>query len=337
MSGGAKLRHLPLAGEPDSGQDAGFAQVLSREGRSLRRGAVTTVQINVGKLCNMACLHCHVDAGPRRTEIMPARVAERVLQVLAASRGVRCVDITGGAPELNPHFREIVVAATRAGHEVIDRCNLSVLLELPKTAEFLAENAVHVIASLPCYSAANVDRQRGAGAFDKSVRALRLLNGLGYGRPDSGLELDLVYNPVGASLPPSQATLEAKYRAELRAAFGVEFNRLLTLTNMPIARFAHALARDEQLDGYMDLLMSAHNPAAVDHVMCRSLVSVSWDGRLFDCDFNQMLELPHPEPQQRTLWDIASFDALSGSSIATGRHCFGCTAGAGSSCGGALS
>jgi radical SAM/Cys-rich protein len=336
MSRDSRALRLPLARERPAAHDSSFEQALSDAGRTLGRDAVTTVQINVGKLCNMACLHCHVDAGPKRTEVMPARVAERVLQLLAASRGVRCVDITGGAPELNPHFRELVAASARAGREVIDRCNLSVLLELPQTAEFLAENHVHVIASLPCYSAANVDRQRGAGAFDKSIRALRLLNALGYGKRD-GLELDLVYNPVGPSLPPAQAALEPKYRAELRAAFGVEFNRLLTLTNMPIARFAHALARDAQLDPYLELLVHAFNADAADRVMCRSLVSVSYDGRLFDCDFNQMLELPRPEAHQQTLWDIASFDALSSSRIASGRHCFGCTAGAGSSCGGALS
>jgi radical SAM/Cys-rich protein len=327
-----KCHHLPLADLQPGGRTRAFEPELSRT-------RVTTVQVNVGKLCNMACLHCHVDAGPKRTEMMSASVAERVLELIDASPEVRCVDITGGAPELNPHFRRLVSRAAGAGREVIDRCNLSVLLEpgLSGTAEFLARTRVHVIASLPCYSADNLDRQRGTGAFDKSIQALRLLNELGYGQHGSGLELDLVYNPLGPSLPPPQHELELRYRSELGGSLGIVFNRLLTLTNMPIARFAHALARDNRLDPYMDLLVGAHNPAALEHVMCRSLVSIAWDGQLYDCDFNQMLELSHPDRQQQSIWSIASFDELSSSRIATATHCFGCTAGSGSSCGGALS
>jgi len=297
--------------------------------------------VNVGKVCNQACHHCHVEAGPKRTESMPERVADRVLELLAADGGIATLDVTGGAPELNPSFRRLVVEARRLGRRVIDRCNLTILFEPGQDdlAAFLAEHAVAVTASLPCYTADNVERQRGQGVFDKSIRALQRLNALGYGRPDTALRLDLVYNPVGAFLPPAQAELEARYRRELAGAFGITFDRLLTINNMPIKRFAGMLARDGSAEAYQALLVNHFNPATVDDLMCRSLVSVGWDGRLYDCDFNQMLELPLAAPDAgwpRTIWDVDDLRGLDGSPIATGRHCFGCTAGAGSSCGGAL-
>ncbi len=307
----------------------------------LRRGRVTTLQVNVGKLCNMACHHCHVEAGPKRSEVMSGEVAARVVEVLAHNPGVEIVDLTGGAPELNPSFRSLVSQARKLGRRVIDRCNLTILFEpgMEDLAHFLAEHRVEVVASLPCYQRENVEKQRGMGAFGKSIEALRVLNGVGYGRPGTGLLLDLVYNPVGASLPPPQAGLEAAYRRELGELFGIQFNRLLTITNMPIQRFARLLERTGQHEAYMSLLVNHFNAATVPGLMCRSLLSVGWDGRLYDCDFNQMLELPlgaDPDAGPRTLWRLGSLDALEGARIATGDHCYGCTAGAGSSCGGAL-
>jgi radical SAM/Cys-rich protein len=306
----------------------------------LLRGPVTTLQVNVGKLCNMACHHCHVEAGPKRTEIMSREVAARVVDVLAANPGVDLVDLTGGAPELNPSFRWLVAEVRRLGRRVIDRCNLTVLFEpgMEEFAGFLAVHQVEVVASLPCYQLENVEKQRGKGAFGKSVQALRLLNGLGYGRPGSGLVLDLVYNPVGPSLPPAQASLEGAYRRELGELFGIEFSRLLTIANMPIKRFAHLLERTGQQEAYMSLLVNHFNAATVPGLMCRSLVSVGWDGQLYDCDFNQMLEIPlgADTGRPRTVWTLNSLDALEGARVATADHCYGCTAGAGSSCGGAL-
>lgn len=314
-----------------------FQDVLRRHRLwPLRRGAVEILQVNVGKLCNQACHHCHVEAGPKRKEIMSRSTAERIVELLAASPTIETVDITGGAPELNPWFRYLVESARDLGHKVIDRCNLTVFFEsgMEWLPEFLAEHEVEVVASLPCYSAKNVDRQRGRGVFDKSTEALRRLNGLGYGRPGSSRILTLVYNPVGAFLPPPQAKLEAEYRRELRDAFGIDFHRLFTITNMPIKRFAADLARRGEEEAYMALLVNHFNPAAAEGVMCRSLVSVGWDGTLYDCDFNQMLEIRVPGPG-RTIFDVAGFDELAREKIATGSHCFGCTAGAGSSCGGA--
>ncbi|GIW42737.1 MAG: radical SAM/Cys-rich domain protein [Candidatus Binatia bacterium] len=322
--------------------DSAFARTLRRHGCGpLVRGRVRTLQVNLGKLCNMACQHCHVEAGPKRTEIMPRSVAERVVELVAASPGIETVDLTGGAPELNPNFRWLVRQCRGLGREVIDRCNLTVLFEagMEDLAEFLAAHEVHVIASLPCYSAENVEKQRGHGAFAKSIAALKILNALGYGRTNSRLRLDLVYNPVGASLPPPQKRLEAKYKEELAKLFGIEFHNLLTITNMPIQRFARWLERAGQYDAYMQLLADHFNPATLSSVMCRSLLSVGWDGRLYDCDFNQMLEIEIGAACRggvRTVWDISSTDELEGRAIATREHCFGCTAGAGSSCGGAL-
>jgi radical SAM/Cys-rich protein len=274
----------------------------------LRRGRTTTLQLNVGRKCNQACHHCHVGAGPKRTEMIDRRTAERVVELLAATSGIDLVDITGGAPELSEHFRWVVGEARRMGKRVIDRCNLTILFEPGQQdlAQFLAAHRVEVVASLPCYSAANVDRQRGRGVFDRSIEALLQLNALGYGRAGSGLQLDLVYNPLGPSLPPAQGPLEARYKRELADAFGIVFNRLYTLTNMPIQRFAAQLEREGRLHEYLGLLVNHFNPATVPELMCRTLVSVGYDGRLFDCDFNQMLEVPLGAGA-RTVWDV---DAL---------------------------
>lgn len=305
---------------------------------TLRRTVPTTLQVNVGKLCNQACHHCHVDAGPARREIMTLATASRVIELLEANPTLRTVDLTGGAPELNPHFRLLVAGARRAGRAVIVRCNLTVLFApaMEWLPEFYRANQVRLVCSLPCYSEENVTRQRGGGVFARSIDALRLLNRLGYGTGAD--ELDLVYNPVGASLPPAQAGLEARYREELGANFGVRFNRLLTITNMPISRFADQLARAGQHTAYLGLLVNHFNPATVAGLMCRSLISVGYDGKLYDCDFNQMLELPLGAAAGRllTIWDVHDLRGFADAPIATGAHCFGCTAGSGSSCGGAL-
>jgi radical SAM/Cys-rich protein len=330
------------AGDPVSSGDrhSSFGGALRAHGLfPLRRGPVTTLQMNLGKLCNQACHHCHVDAGPARTERMQAATVDRLLAVLAASRSVAVVDVTGGAPELNAEFRRLVGAARALGRRVQVRCNLTVLFEdgMADLPEFYRAHAVELVCSLPCYTADNVDRQRGHGVFDKSVEALRMLNAIGYGIAGSGLALDLVYNPVGPTLPPPQANLQARYKDELRRTFGVEFGRLFTITNMPIKRFADMLERTGALDAYLGLLVNHFNSATVGCLMCRSLLSVGWDGALYDCDFNQMLELPLAGDRARpTLWSITSCDDFDGLPIATGAHCFGCTAGAGSSCGGVL-
>lgn len=321
-----------------AGAHPDFARSLARhDAAPLRRGPVTTLQVNVGLRCDLACHHCHVEAGPKRTEMMDAATAERVLVLLERSPGVGTLDLTGGAPELNPHFRSLVRGARALGREVIDRCNLTVLFQPGQedTAAFLAEQSVHVVASLPCYSRENVERQRGRGVFGRSIEGLRRLNALGYARPGTGLRLDLVYNPQGPRLPPPQAALEAAYRRELDELFGLRFDRLLTITNMPIRRFAHALERDGKLAGYLGLLAEHFNPATLPGLMCRSLVSVSWDGRLHDCDFHQMLEIPLGD-RPRTIWDVDDLESLAGEAIAVASHCHGCTAGSGSSCGGAL-
>jgi radical SAM/Cys-rich protein len=318
-----------------------FAERLSREGLRLERAPLDTVQVNVGLLCNQACHHCHVDAGPNRVEQMDGPTARRVLELLAATPAVRTLDVTGGAPELNPWFRLLVARGRELGLEVIDRSNLTVLFEPGQEdlAEFLSRHDVRIVASLPCYTQQNVDAQRGRGVFEKSIRALRVLNEHGYGRGgrgDGGLRLDLVYNPGGAHLPGDQAALERDYKARLREDHGIEFDRLLTLANLPINRFRQRLERDSRFDEYMELLAGSFNPRTVPGLMCRSLVSVGWDGRLYDCDFNQVLELPAGEAP-RTLWSVESFSVLDRGAITVGDHCYGCTAGQGSSCGGALS
>ncbi len=318
-----------------------FDQRVQQEGLRLSRSSIETVQINVGKLCNQACHHCHVDAGPKRTEIMTRQTAEHVLDFVRAADAAT-VDITGGAPELNPSFRFLVAEARREGRQVMDRCNLTVLLEPGQEdlIDFLAAMQVEIVASLPCYSLENVDAQRGRGVYDKSMQALLRLNDAGYGRDGSGLTLNLVYNPVGAFLPPPQGQLQEDYRRELGERFGITFNHLYTLTNMPIARFARALERDGKLDGYVELLAHAFNPHTLDSLMCRNLVSVSWDGYLFDCDFNQMLDLRLGNGTPFRLGHTPAAQlvrVLTMREIRVDSHCYGCTAGAGSSCGGALS
>ena len=303
----------------------------------LRSTGITVFQLNVGKLCNQTCRHCHVDAGPDRIESMSRETAELCIHALAQT-GIPMVDITGGAPELNPNFRWIVEQACALNRHVIDRCNLSVLL-LPSQADlaqFLAAHAVEVVASLPYYRGAQTDAQRGEGVFDKSIQGLRRLNELGYGKPASGLVLNLVHNPVGAFLPHRQEAIESQFRKELRVKHGIEFNHLYTITNMPISRFLEFLVDSGNYEGYMERLANAFNPAAAAGVMCRYTLSVGWDGTLYDCDFNQMLDLPIGSGASRHIREF-NFSQLQQRTIVTGNHCYGCTAGSGSSCGGAVS
>ena len=325
-----------------------FRDVLAGHGQVLPdREPLHTVQVNLGKVCNQACLHCHVEAGPKRTESMSQPVMDRVLELIERSEGVRTVDITGGAPELHPRFRWLVTQVRAMGLHVIDRCNLTILSEPGQEdlALFLADNEVEIAASLPCYSAKNVDAQRGKGVFGRSISGLQQLNALGYGQQDGKLQLKLVYNPGGPSLPPDQAALEEEYRRRLQDDFGVQFSQLLTITNMPINRFLESLKRKGQLRRYIQLLEASFNHHNLSGLMCRSQVSISYDGMLFDCDFNQMLQLPvglgdvtrtNSAEQLKSVSDIEHFDELRGGAITTATHCLGCTAGAGSSCGGAL-
>lgn len=319
-----------------------FEALVASKGLDLRPLSIATLQINVGKLCNQACLHCHVDASPIRTEMMDSRTAERVIEVLLADDRITALDITGGAPELNPHFRWLVTEARRGGKHVMVRHNLTVQFDgNPQTGEsmedlpaFFAEQGVEVISSLPYYSEYFTDRQRGRGVFNKSVEGIRRLNDVGYAKPGTGLMLNLVYNPVGAFLPAAQAALEADFKRELWNKSGLVFNSLYTITNMPIHRFKESLLRHGGYEEYMTKLANAFNPAAAEGVMCRTLVSVDYDGRLSDCDFNQMLDLPLTPgtPQSIFDWDA---DAVLNRRIVFADHCLGCTAGAGSSCGGA--
>ena len=305
---------------------------------ALRRIKLDTLQVNLGYRCNQTCLHCHVNAGPNRTEMMDAATVALVLDVLR-ERNPGTLDLTGGAPELNVHFRALVRGTRALGVRVIDRCNLTILNEPGQEglAGFLAEQGVEITASLPCYSPANVDRQRGEGVFDRSIAALRTLNDLGYGQNATGLLLNLVYNPQGASLPPPQGKLEEDYKRELLLHFGIRFNHLFALTNMPIQRFGSTLVSKGEFAQYMKLLRGAYQAQNLDTVMCRSMVSVDWQGNLYDCDFNQMLGLPaHLTGNPRAhLRDLLLRDVV-GAPIATADHCYGCTAGQGSSCGGAL-
>ena len=301
------------------------------------RQSLHTLQVNLGYRCNLSCAHCHVNAGPTRTEQMSRETAAQVLALLARD-GIRQLDLTGGAPELNPHFRWLVSEARALGVQVIDRCNLTVLLEPGQEdlAGFLASQQVVITASLPCYLEDNVTAQRGRGVYDQSIEAIRRLNALGYG---DELTLDLVYNPVGATLPPPQAALEQDYRRELGERFGIRFNRLLTLTNMPISRFGAVLLAKGQYPAYMQLLRDNFSQDNLETVMCRGLLSVDWQGFVYDCDFNQMLDLPMLA-SDRPRWhisDLPGAQELNGREVRTGEHCFGCTAGQGSSCGGALS
>jgi len=306
---------------------------------TIRRGLLNTLQVNLGYLCNQQCLHCHVNAGPNRKELMSPAVMAEVLAFIDRSQ-IRTLDLTGGAPELNPEFRYLVAEARARGVHVIDRCNLTVLQEPGQEglARFLADHQVEVIASLPCYQEENVDRQRGKGVYEGSMKGIQSLNALGYGHEGTGLVLNLVYNPTGPYLPPPQDQLESDYKRELQERFGLLFNQLLTITNMPIKRFGSTLISRGQFQSYMDLLRSSYRADNLETVMCRELLSVDWQGYVFDCDFNQMLGLPlvmHGKSRIH-LRDIHP-ETLEGQPIVVADHCYGCTAGQGSSCGGALS
>ncbi len=343
-----KLRQSPLAEASAQleilnapSELSNFDAVIQEKGLDrLSADGVEILQVNVGKMCNMTCRHCHVDAGPDRREIMTRETIDQCLEALRNS-DIHTVDLTGGAPEMNPDFRYFVTEARKLGKHVIDRCNLTILLApgYEDMAEFLAENQVEIVASLPCYLPDNTDMQRGDGAYQSSIEALQRLNKLGYGMPASdgedALMLTLVFNPVGPSLPPDQQMLEEKYRQHLRKEYQIEFNRLFTITNMPISRFLDELIESNQYEAYMDTLVNAFNPAALSGVMCRKMISVGWDGLLFDCDFNQMLEIATTKDQPKHIRD---FDAslLGSRQIVVDQHCFGCTAAAGSGCLGAI-
>ena len=318
---------------PQSGPN--FDDVLIQHGLKLEHAKPNELQINLGKLCNLACHHCHVDAGPKRTEIMTWETMQKILS-WAKKAGIQKADLTGGAPEMNPHFQEFCHALLDMGVQITSRCNITVLYEKGQEdlAQWYADNKIRLVCSLPCYTEDNVDAQRGKGVFDKSIAGLQLLNSLGYGH-DEALSLDLVYNPGGAFLPPPQASLEQDYRKMLGDNFDITFSNLLAITNIPINRFAHALHRDGEIDGYQQLLVNNFNATTVEQLMCRHLINLDWEGRVFDCDFNQMLDIPLSGRETRYLWDI-EIDGVHGQPIATNRHCFGCTAGAGSSCGGVL-
>jgi radical SAM/Cys-rich protein len=317
-----------------------FSARLSAEGLQLHRARPEILQINVGKLCNLTCVHCHVNAGPRRSEIMTRQTIDLIVDWLTKTE-IPIVDLTGGAPEMIPDFRYFIkrVKTLTTPRHVIDRCNLTILLEpgYENLGQFLAKHKVEIIASMPCYTPENVNAQRGEGVFDGSIKALQLLNSLGYG-VDLDLPLHLVYNPVGAFLPPPQAQLEADYKRELKEHFGIVFNKLYTITNLPIARFAAYLRHNNKLDEYMELLITAFNPETVNGLMCRNTISVGWRGEVYDCDFNQQLGMQWSRnggSKPMFLWHIDS-DSLQDREIMTGDHCFGCTAGAGSTCGGAI-
>ena len=312
-----------------------FSSHLARHRVPFARRRPEILQINVGKLCNLTCTHCHVNAGPKRQEIITRATIDRIVEWLAPT-DIPTVDLTGGAPEMIPDFRHLISELKRQGRHVIDRCNLTILLEpgCEGLAKFLRDHRVEIVASMPCYSAENVNAQRGDGVFDASIAALKMLNSLGYGVRDE-LPLHLVYNPVGASLPGDEAALEADYKRELAAHFDIRFQRLYTITNMPIARFSSWLRREGKLDEYMETLVAAFNPASVDRLMCRHTISVGWRGEVYDCDFNQQLGMHLGNGTPLFIWDLdpATFAEYA---IRTADHCFGCTAGAGSSCGGAL-
>lgn len=330
--------NLPILTSPPAHD---FAAKLAATGTTLPPISIETLQVNVGKLCNQACLHCHVDASPVRTEMMEEKTVARIIEILAQHDEIRNLDITGGAPELNPFFDRLVIEARGLGKHVMVRHNLTVQLDgNPRTKEskeylpdFFAEHRCEVISSLPYYAEYFTDRQRGRGVFAGSIEGMRRLNDRGYGIEGSGLMLNLVYNPAGAFLPAAQSSLEADFKRELGEKWGLSFNSLFTITNMPIHRFREDLKRRGGLEEYMQKLVNAFNPVAADGVMCRSLVNVNYDGRLSDCDFNQMLDLPLLGQAPRTIFDW-DFDAILGRRILFADHCFGCTAGAGSSCGG---
>lgn len=316
----------------------GFKERLKAAGAILQRRGVEVLQVNLGRYCNLACIHCHVESGPTRKEMMRRENVEAVLKFLARAT-IPTLDITGGAPELHPDFAHLVSSARRLGRRVMDRCNLTVIFEpgMEGLPEFFKRHEVELVCSLPCYSQENVDKQRGKGTFEASIRALQRLNEMGYGEPQSGLLLNLVYNPVGPHLPPPQADLEHDYRRILSEQFGIVFNQLFCLTNMPITRYATHLRLRGEYERYLRLLESHFNAATLDQVMCRNLISVGWDGSIYDCDFNQMLDLPLTDGAGNRL-EIGSLtlDQLAERTIAVGDHCYACTAGSGSSCGGAL-
>lgn len=313
---------------------ASFNQLVSSENSVLRRASVTTVQLNVGKVCNQSCSHCHVDAGPLRTESMSWATMQQVIDALPGL-GVQCVDITGGAPELNPHFRQLIQTLSGSNYSVMVRCNLTIIQEpgMQDLPDFYRDNDVHIVASLPCYTEETTDGQRGKGVFNRSIDALRKLNQVGYGQ---SLPLDLVYNPSGAFLPPDQDDLECQYRHKLRKEFGIEFSRLVTITNVPVGRFARALKAAGQYESYVALLRAAFNGDTVPGLMCRHLINVGWDGTIYDCDFNAMEESPilH-QGKPLTVWQLDKETSFA-TAIATADYCFACTAGCGSSCTGAL-
>jgi len=315
--------------------------LLKTDFPSLKRSSLDTLQLNLGYTCNQSCKHCHVNAGPNRTEQMSLDTINDVLAFIK-KHDIRKIDLTGGAPEMNPHFRYLVSQASSLGLEIIDRCNLTILaLEgYEDLGEFLAQHKVQVVASLPCYNKDNVDEQRGKGVFDESIKGLITLNKLGYGQPDSGLNINLMYNPTGSFLPPEQDKLEADYKQKLLSDFGIVFNQLFTLTNMPIMRFGSSLISKGEFESYMQLLKTSHSAANLQTVMCRSLISIDWQGYIYDCDFNQMLDIPSSlkEPLNiKTYIGDVNLSALQESNILVADHCYGCTAGSGSSCGGALS
>lgn len=302
----------------------------------LKPTTIETLQINVGKMCNQTCAHCHVDAGPDRKEIMTRKNMQLCLDILEHS-DIKTVDLTGGAPEMNPNFRWFVEEIAKLGKHIINRCNLTIIRANPKYYDlpiFFKAHQVEVVSSLPHYTSRKTDRQRGDGVFDTSIKALQMLNEVGYGKPDSGLALNLVYNPAGAFLPGDQTTLENEFKKKLKKDFNIDFNQLFAITNMPISRFLDYLLQSEQYEKYMEQLVTAYNPVAIGNVMCRNMLSISWDGYIYDCDFNQMLELKVTS-KRKHIKDF-NYAELLDRNIVIGQHCFGCTAGAGSSCGGEL-
>jgi radical SAM/Cys-rich protein len=329
-----------LPSSPATGENQPFMQPFSHKihpTNDLTRRAIDTLQVNLGRYCNLACIHCHVESGPTRTEMMNRETVNAVLRFLASSN-ISALDITGGAPELNPNFDYLVESAVGLGRHVMDRCNLTVIFEPEKDylPEFFKRHRVELICSLPCYSEENVDRQRGKGTFELSIRALQMLNAIGYGKDDN-LVLNLVYNPVGPHLPPPQEKLEQDYKDILNEQFGLVFNQLFCLTNMPITRYATHLKLRGEYDSYMNLLESSFNPSTLEQVMCRNLISVGWEGLIYDCDFNQMLNLPIRDRAGKPLHiSSLSIEQVRNHAITIGDHCYACTAGAGSSCGGTL-
>jgi len=315
-----------------------FTQRIHLSGKDFNRRGVDVLQVNMGKYCNLACIHCHVESGPNRTELMSRETVDAVLRFLGRTN-IPTVDITGGAPELNPTFDYLVASVVGLGRHVMDRCNLTVIFEPGKDylPQFFKRHRVELVCSLPCYSEENVDRQRGKGTFELSIRALKIFNKLGYGQSESGLVLNLAYNPVGPHLPPPQDKLEQDYKRILKEQFGIIFNRLYCLSNMPITRYQTHLKLRGEYEQYMELLESSFNASTLDQVMCRNLISVGWEGTIYDCDFNQMLDLPIRDAEGKALnISTLSVDQVQHLPITVGNHCYACTAGSGSSCGGAL-